>query len=515
MRKGLLGSIAALAAGAGTAWAQPPVEPGAPPAGISGGPAGISAAPGGPASGFVPPTIMPPGNFGPQHDPLGIGPVGGFGPPPGPMYPMPGPYAAQSFQPAPTDGLGGDLGYGTAPRWWVDGEYLLWFNKGQPLRSPLLTTSAPADLGVPGQASTTVLVGEGRLGYGAISGLRLHAGFFGDADRRFGFDLGGWYTEQRVNSKSFGSTGNTAGLPVLARPIQDVNGATAALVLSAPGVGGASAVVSTRSSAFSIEPTGVWNIYRSGPGSRFSWSLDFLAGYRFLELREDLSVDTATTLNSGTTSPVFFTNPFGVITLLGTTTVPATANVGGVTVSSPTTISVSESFRTFNHFNGGTFGLRTEGRYGIFTSSAFAKVSLGNMHQRLEVTGVTSFFDPGSASTLSSSRSPRIGSVVGGVLANASNIGRYNDDRFTAIPEFGGTVGVALTRGLSGYIGINFLYLPDVIRPGGQATNVVSSAAIPFSTTFGAANAVRARPVLFDQDDYWLGGVSFGLQLKY
>lgn len=32
MRKGFLGSIAALAAGAGTAWAEPPVEPVAPPA---------------------------------------------------------------------------------------------------------------------------------------------------------------------------------------------------------------------------------------------------------------------------------------------------------------------------------------------------------------------------------------------------------------------------------------------------------------------------------------------------
>ncbi|QEG27419.1 hypothetical protein GobsT_21750 [Gemmata obscuriglobus] len=505
MRKRLLGSIAALAAGAGTAWAQPPVEPGGAPAGISGGPAGAAGAA---------PTIMPPGNFGAPYDPLGIGPVGGFGPPPGPMYPMPGPYAAQSYQPAPTDGIGGDLGYGTAPRWWVDGEYLLWFNKGQPIRSPLLTTSAPADLGVIGQASTTVLVGQGRIGYGAISGMRLHAGFFGDADRRFGFDLGGWFTEQRTDVKSFGATGNTSGIPVLTRPIQDVNGATSGLVLSAPGIGGASALVATRSSAFSIEPTAVWNIYRSTPGSRFAWSLDFLAGYRFLELREDLTVTTATALNSGTVTQTVVTNPFGVITVVGSTINPASANVGGVTVVG-TTINAYDSVRTYNHFNGGTMGLRSEARYGIFTTTGFAKVSLGNMHQRLEISGGTSFFDPGSRAGTVVTRLPQIGSAVGGVLANASNIGRYNDDRFSVIPEFGGTLGVALTRGLSGYIGLNFLYIQDVIRPGGQVTNVVSSAAIPFSSNYGAAGAARAGRVLFDQDDYWIGGVSFGLQLKY
>ncbi|HEY1192241.1 MAG TPA: BBP7 family outer membrane beta-barrel protein [Gemmata sp.] len=518
MRKGLLGSIAALAAGAGAAWGQPPVEPAGPPVGFPG--AGAAPAPGAvPGLGSGPaPAIMPPGNFGAPYDPLGLGPVGGFGPPPGPMYPMPGPYAAQSYQPAPTDGLGGaggDLGYGAAPRWWVDGEYLLWFNKGQPLRAPLLTSSAAADAGILGRASTAVLVGQGRIGYDALSGMRLHAGFFGDEDRRFGFDLGGWFTGQATSVQSFGATGNSAGVPVLARPITDVNGATSALVLSAPGTGGASALVTTRNSAFSIEPTAVWNIYRAGPGSRFSWSLDFIAGYRFLELKEDLSVVTATTLSSGTTTPVFTTGPFGIVTLVGSTITPASATVGGVTIQSPTTINVVDSFRTFNHFNGGTIGLKGEGRYGIFTTSGFAKVSLGNLHQRLEVTGVTSFFDPGTRVGNVTIRQPLVGSAVGGVLANASNIGSYNDDRFTAIPEFGGTVGIALTRGLTGYVGINFLYLPDVIRPGGQAGNVVSSAAIPFSSSFGAANAVRAPRALFTQDDYWLGGVSFGLQLKY
>jgi len=112
MRKGLLGTIAALAAGAGTAWGEPPAAPTAPPVGMpapSAAPTTPPAAPGafsGLAPGAAPgtagfpplPVIMPPGlNVGLAGDPLGLGPVGGFGPPPGPMYPMPGPYGAAQW----------------------------------------------------------------------------------------------------------------------------------------------------------------------------------------------------------------------------------------------------------------------------------------------------------------------------------------------------------------------------------------------------------------------------------
>ena len=96
MRKGLLGSIAALAAGAGSAWGQPAPAPVAP----AGGAPAVRAADVVPASGWGPaPVIMPPVTVGPPGDPLGLGPTAGLGPPPGPMYPPPGPYGAPQFQP--------------------------------------------------------------------------------------------------------------------------------------------------------------------------------------------------------------------------------------------------------------------------------------------------------------------------------------------------------------------------------------------------------------------------------
>src|SRR6478752_4072579 len=124
MRRGLLGSVAALAIGAASASGQ--------------GPARIAPAGGQslpvmrgdiiPASGPNP-TLMPPLAVGPPGDPQGLGPTASNGPPPGPMYPMPGPYGAPMFQPPPGGtgpGAGGLGGYGGAPTWWFDGEYLLW-----------------------------------------------------------------------------------------------------------------------------------------------------------------------------------------------------------------------------------------------------------------------------------------------------------------------------------------------------------------------------------------------------
>ena len=101
------------------------------------------------------------------------------------------------------------------------------------------------------------------------------------------------------------------------------------------------------------------------------------------------------------------------------------------------------------------------------------------------------------------------------MLANPANIGTFVEDRVSVIPEVGVNFGIALTRGLTGFIGVNFLYIPEVIRPGTQASPIVNSAAIPFSSSFGAAGAQRGPRIIFEQDDYWLGGVNFGLMLRY
>jgi hypothetical protein len=485
--------------------------------------------------GFAPqPAIMPPGNFGPAYDPLGLGPVGGFGPPPGPMYPVPGPYAQQSYQPAPPmpivrgdggpGGSGRDIGYGNAPRWWVDGEYLLWFTAGQPIKFPLLTTSAPMDSGVLGAPSTLVLAGNHDLGYGAINGYRIAAGFFGDADRRIGFQITGFGTEKATNDQHFGTLLNLSGIPTLARPFIDINGVNSALVLSGSNFGPATVRVLATHETWGVEPVGVWNIYRAEPGTRANWSLNFLAGYRYLQTREEVSVQSRTRLDDQIGLPTFVNNPpFGIVTQTGVTVIPAFGSFGGVNVGGPATISIRDSFRATNRFNGLVLGLQSEGRYGMITTSAFAKIALGEMHERVEINGIGSFFDPtqgsggtiGNLAVFNTGTGGGLGAAYGGVLANASNIGTYVHDRFTWIPEIGMKVGIALTRGITTYMGVNFLYFPDVVRPGALINPTVSSATIPFSANYGAAGIPRGPSVRIIEQDQVLGGVNFGMLIRY
>lgn len=476
---------------------------------------------------------MPPGNYGPPNDPLGIGPVNGFGSLPAPQYPMPGAPGMQSWQPAPPmpgDGRGGDLGYGNAPRAWFDGEYLLWFTNGQPARYPLVTTGAPSEGGVLGAPTTTILAGgSGRdLGYNAMNGFRLSGGFYGDADRRFGFEMSGFMLEQASNIQSFGVTGSPglSGIPTLARPfIDSVTGAQSAIVLSGPDFAASSVVVGTTTQTWGVEPVGVWNLYRSAPGCRAACSIDFLAGYKFVEVKEDLYVVSRTELDPATAFPVFVSGPFGIITQLPAVRLPAQTTFGGVTIGGPAALTIRDQFRTTNRFNGGVIGLRAEGRYGIVTLSTTGKVGIGNMHERVEISGSGSFVDP----TGRSGTTPGIvnafnlgvgggtGSAVGGVLANSGNIGVAVRDRFTVIPELTSNIGIAVTRGLTAYVGVTVMFFPDIVRPGDVVNPVVSSAAIPFSPNYGALGffAPRNSPVQIRETEHWLGGVNFGFKLRY
>jgi hypothetical protein len=517
MRKGLLGSIAALAAGAGTAWGQaPPMPAGNPPAPVAVAPSEAIQAQG-PGGLFAPappnPVIMPPLGFGPAGDPQGLGPVGGFGPPPGPMYPNPGAYGAPSFQPGPSM-PGNGSGYGQAPHWWTTMDYLVYFAKGQPSTFPLLTTSAPSDNGIIGRASTLVLAGNEDLSYNPISGFRINAGFFGDADRRWGFEASATVLEHKANVTDLSSGTN---IPTLARPFIDSANprAITSQVIANTTLGQGRAVVGTTNQTWWIDATGIVNLYRSEPCStKCAISLDFLIGYRYLQIEESLDINTSTQLNqTGTVTPVFAVGPFGVLTQVGTTVTPIQYPFGGVSVSTPATVVIQDSFHVVNRFNGGVVGLRGEARYGMFTTTTTMKLAFGNMNQRLEITGASGYADLSRPNPISGG--PNIGSAYGGLYANASNIGRYNNDEFAFMPEINLNVGLNVTRGLTAYLGYNFLWINNIARPGDQINPIVNTATVPFSPNYGN----NSRPVvprqIFAQDEFWIMGVNFGLMMRY
>jgi len=518
MRRGLLGSIAAVAAGVSTAWGQAPVPD---PVGVPvGAPLGETVpAPSQPGPGVAGPNpvLMPPLTVGPPGDPLGLGPTATLGPPPGPMWPPPGPYTAPLFQPAPPLPYGNG-GYGSAPRFWFDGSYLLAFVTDQPIGFPLLTTSAPNQNGLLGLPSTLELIRGENIKYSSISGFRLNGGIFGDADKRFGFETGGIYTEQRSVTRRFSAVADdpfvSAGIPLFARPFIDTTSGISSLVISSPDLGPGEAYLSTSTQLWGAHAGGVWNLYRSAPGSKWSTFLDVSAGYRFLQLYEDFQFQSYTSFDRFRVIPVFQRGPFGDLIQVGFRLLPLRQNIGGVTTESPATVSIRDRFTATNRFNGGYFATQGSLRYGMFSLNLMSRVSIGNMHQVLEIHGATNFAQPSLPLNTIVPRN-QAGSAFGGLYANATNIGKFDNDEFAVIPEFSVDLGINITRSVSMYVGYNFLYVNKVARPGNQLNPFIDSTTIPFSDNYGVLGRVPGRTRLFVQDDFWLHAANFGMRIKY
>lgn len=433
------------------------------------------------------------------------------------------------YQPPPPSG------YGAASTVWFTGEYFIGFGTSEHVGFPLLTSGSPGQKGIIGMPTTTTLIGGGNINLGGISGFRLGGGFFGDADRRFGFDFSSFYAQPTEYSKTFdANSGNAgpdqiagvvsqfgatagAGIPVLARPFIDTTtGASTSLVVVSPDIPGAipgtsslsvgRASVSVRSSLWSADPSAIFNVFRSDPTRRLMLSFDALAGYKYLQFDEEFVMSSHTLLRGLTPVETFSTGPFGVPVSNGITLTPTPVGVGGVTTRSPSSLDIADRFVTTNKFNGGNLGFKAEARYGMFTFSTRAMVGIGQMHETLRIRGVTSFQNTDNG---------RSGFAYGGLYANASNIGTYTNDEFCIIPDLNATVGINLTKSLSMYVGYNVIYISKSIRPGNQLNPVIDASTVPFSQTYGAAGSIPGVMKPMIQQEYWLQGASFGFAFKY
>src|SRR5262249_56255607 len=97
----------------------------------------------------------------------------------------------------------------TYQRWWLGGEYLLWWIKDPTVPVPLVTTSTGATaaertLGSPG---TVVLFGGSDLDYGGFSGARLAGGVWLDHYATVALEGRGFVLDERSLRRSFASNG--------------------------------------------------------------------------------------------------------------------------------------------------------------------------------------------------------------------------------------------------------------------------------------------------------------------
>jgi hypothetical protein len=363
-----------------------------------------------------------------------------------------------------------------APTWWVSGGALFWTVKSAPLPptlttfdpgSPSATTGFGGALGIPG----TIVQSPDHLNNGPIGAGRFTLGHWLPADPRFGLEVGGFFLSG--NSPGFASMSD--GSVPLRVPFSNVPpGAgfplgSSSFVLADPGFAAGGQIISSSLQFWSIEGNGLYRAY-SGPG----FSVSFIAGLRYLDLREGLSIASTETLLP----------PFGAASFAAT-----------------------DNFSTRNQFFGAQLGVKAEKQFGQFDGSVVAKVALGDNYQTVSINGDSVVSGTGFGITP--------GSTPGGIFTQATNIGLQTRNQFAVVPEAQLQLGYTIGSGVRFFAGYDFICINSVVRPGDQidtTLNLTGNPTLsPGSTLTGAA---RPEP-LFKRSSFWAQGINFGASYQF
>jgi hypothetical protein len=350
---------------------------------------------------------------------------------------------------------------------WLTGEYLLWRVKDAPLGVPVATVATPGvatggrplgALGTPG----TVVLSPSRLDLGTFSGFRLTGGLWLDADDIVGVEANAFWlpNETARFSASSGPGGTLIFVPFLNEALAPP--AERAFPFGADGATNGSITVRDRLEMWGAEANLLVNL-----ASANTYSLIGLGGFRYLDLRETLNID-----------------------LLG--------NGPGFSTFS------DDQFRTRNQFYGGQLGLRGEVRMGWFFANLTGQVALGDMVESVTTSGF-------ATQTTAAGRV----TVPGGFFVQTSNAGRFNTNRFVAVPEVRAQVGVDVTNHIRVHVGYDFLYVSDVLRPGNQIDRRInfSQQAAPVG---GGGLVGPALPApLLGHNNFWAQGLTVGVTIQF
>jgi hypothetical protein len=337
--------------------------------------------------------------------------------------------------------------------------------------APLVSTG---NLGDP---NTAVLFGNSNVEYSAFSGGRLTAGTWFDPYGVIGLEGAGFALAQRTVNSTFAS--DATGRPGLALPFFNVlaNLEDSADV-SIPDLLTGRVVASSTLSLWGAEGNLVFNLYRGSQAG-----LEVLGGFRYLRLQEDLFL-------TRTGSPL----PGQQITF------------DDATFNSPALVTTQDRFRTYNSFYGGQLGLRARFGWGGLFAELVGKLGLGDTNELVRISGSTSLqTSPGAT--------PQ--TLAGGVYALPSNSGRFSADEFTAVTEGEVKLGYQFSRHVTAFVGYNALYWSRVARPGEQIDRNVNITQIPSFQEFRPGTAVGPPSTTLNSTDFWVQGLSFGVELFF
>lgn len=366
-------------------------------------------------------------------------------------------------------------------------EYLLWWFDS--MNTPPLATVSDTPPPILGQPGTRVAFG-GELLDDARSGLRLTIGAWLDnrRDVAIEFDWLGFDTETAGFNASDRFGTNTVGRPFYNVGPIDQNGNLLAPQDDVQIIPGGDLSIAARSRFQSAGlrlrtglccrdigggcgPCGCGDCV-SGVGSRRGSGgisrVDFIAGYRFADLEEELVFREAG-LSQGT--PV-------------------------------ATVGVNEAFRVDNDFHGLDLGFVYDWQSRRWGLELTSRIALGSTRQTVSING-SNTVAVGLASSVT---------TPGGLLTQPSNIGVYQQDRFSVLPELSARLSYRITPRLSLSGAYSLLYWANVVRPGDQIDLSVDGRQ---SGGIAPTSAFAHPRVDIEETGLWAHGFNFGLDYQY
>jgi len=360
-------------------------------------------------------------------------------------------------------------------RMFLRGEYLGWIM--DPMSTPaLVTASTPGtprnQAGFLGSTRTRTLFG-GDINDEFRNGVRVQGGWFVDPSRFW--SIGGDYYQLFSGGDSF--TANETTNSILGRPFYDiVAGRESAQIVAFPAVATGEVNVDTNSQLRSFGINIRADAYNA-PGAQSQLAIDcgreprvdWLLGYRNVSLDDRIVITE------------------NIVSLIG---------------SAPGSISLQDSFATENRFQGIEFGAIREVPLGRFWFETVTKVAVGSNAQRVTIRGATELTEAGVADTF-----------PGGLLAQRSNIGIYDRNEFSVVPELGATLGFHVSPRFSLTVGYTLVYFSNVVRAGGQIDRDVNPGLIPVEDN-PLTGPLRPQ-FRFRNDSFYATGITVGGDFRF
>jgi hypothetical protein len=387
-------------------------------------------------------------------------------------------------------GYPGPLGFGVLGGLWVRGEYLVWDLKG--MNTPPLVISStlnnidPVDLHLNDNGNlgatppVVILFGGDRLNDDAQNGAKISFGGWLDDCHTLGIEADVF----GIDTASSGYFRNSAsGNPILARPFYNVlTGLESSTLISFPNAvdglvhrglidiiaqtefNGAGARAIINLGCNSGCGTSWWN----GCPLPTTARVDLLVGYRYLRLDDSLVIIERSSITPGGDFDIY------------------------------------DGFHTENTFNGFDFGMLLSHQRGCWSIEVLSKIALGNTRSQVDIRGNTIITPTGGPAQ----------QFQGGILAQRTNIGHYQDDEFSVVPELGVTLGYSLNPCWKVTVGYTWLYWSRVARAGDQIDRNLNPDLFPEEANPPTDTHLQPR-FRFMHEDLWVHGLRLGLEANW